>query len=342
MELRQTDRWTDKCKSIIQHVLCRLHQLKIFNTYGLFQVWCFVYLAVVFLSVFVMMVWTEEWARVDRYMESSAITYSTLTDAQKSALRQQYSETQFILGATDPHPAILAVDVICMTVFIVELLVHFVTCPNKVEYFKSVFNLAKIILCTAMIVGFALEFRKSLIKENSDLGQLYIFIKSITAFRLIFIFRLRKIYKGFDLLLLAMSNSVYELLLLVFTFMILVIVYGSLIFSAEYTTDTFKNTGYSMWWAVITMTTVGYGDYYPTTNVGYVVGVAAAINGIIVIALPIAAIASNFDLYYSRAADIEKHVKSIQEQQCAETKENQELDEKKTEALETNITNMTK
>ena len=46
------------------------------------------------------------------------------------------------------------------------------------------------------------------------------------------------------------------------------------------------------------MTTVGYGDYYPQTTLGYIVGVFCAITGLIMTALPVAVIGSSFNLYW--------------------------------------------
>lgn len=46
------------------------------------------------------------------------------------------------------------------------------------------------------------------------------------------------------------------------------------------------------------MTTVGYGDFYPVTTLGYVVGVICALAGLIATALPVAVIGNQFNIYW--------------------------------------------
>ena len=54
----------------------------------------------------------------------------------------------------------------------------------------------------------------------------------------------------------------------------------------------------SFWWAIVTMTTVGYGDGYPMTAEGRTLAVFAMISGILIIAMPITVIGDNFSKAY--------------------------------------------
>lgn len=55
---------------------------------------------------------------------------------------------------------------------------------------------------------------------------------------------------------------------------------------------------HSLWWAIITMTTVGYGDMSPQTPIGKVVGFMCALVGLLCIALPIPGFIAKFQMLY--------------------------------------------
>jgi hypothetical protein len=60
----------------------------------------------------------------------------------------------------------------------------------------------------------------------------------------------------------------------------------------------FRSIPAAFWWVATTMTTVGYGDFYPTTSAGRVVGVLTFFAGIVNLALPVTIIGANFSVYY--------------------------------------------
>ena len=81
-----------------------------------------------------------------------------------------------------------------------------------------------------------------------------------------------------------------------FILFIVLIFASSLMYYAESEAqpELFSSIPSSMWWGVITLTTIGYGDVYPVTTAGKVIGAGVAILGIAVYAIPTGIMASAF------------------------------------------------
>ena len=270
------------------------------------------------------MIWLDPSVRVSLYLTKNADADALEDQEIYDYFVYVFNDKITLLIFTDPNKALLCVDLFCVVFFNLEAIVHFLVCPNKCRYFLNMYHLLKIFLCISMVISTIFEFRKDLLYVDEKIGEVYHAFKSFCAFRLLLIFRLHKIYDGLHIMLLSLRYSVKELLLLLFSFLIAVIVYGCLIYSAEIDSEMFPSTQIALWWSLITMTTIGYGDFYPTTTWGYVVGVICAINGIIVLALPIAAVASTFSNLYSRNAEFQNHIIEVRKQNLV-TRSNDEI-----------------
>ena len=85
-----------------------------------------------------------------------------------------------------------------------------------------------------------------------------------------------------------------EMLLLTMMLAIAALIFGHLIFFAEIMEGTILSIYDGIWWALVTMTTLGYGDLYPVSLWGRLVGAWCTLTGIILVALPIPIVINNF------------------------------------------------
>ena len=87
-----------------------------------------------------------------------------------------------------------------------------------------------------------------------------------------------------------------DLLSAMFTVFTLLMISASLVYFAEHAAqpDLFPNIPASMWWSVVTLTSVGYGDVYPITPFGKLLGGVIAVLGLGLVALPTGILASGF------------------------------------------------
>ena len=122
------------------------------------------------------------------------------------------------------------------------------------------------------------------------------FIRSLRLLRMFRLFRVKKYAIFVKLMKKILSNIKEELIVLLFYTVVMIIILSFIIFEVEHEAqpDVFSNIFQTMWWAVATLTTVGYGDMYPITAAGKIITTVIAIIGIGFIAIPGGMFASEF------------------------------------------------
>jgi hypothetical protein len=133
--------------------------------------------------------------------------------------------------------------------------------------------------------------------ENADILEFFSII------RIMRLFKLTRHSSGLKILVQTFRASAKELTLLVFFLVLGIVIFASLVYYAERIQtnphNDFNSIPLGLWWALVTMTTVGYGDMTPKTYIGMFVGALCALAGVLTIALPVPVIVSNFAMYYS-------------------------------------------
>nr|CAH8848920.1 unnamed protein product [Trichobilharzia regenti] len=234
---------------------------------------------------------------------------------------RQYHDPMKCLEITeDDIPAVedpfFLIETICIIWFTFELLVRFASSPEKIAFFKNIMNFIDIVA----IIPYFITVGTMVADESKSQNQAMslAILRVIRLVRVFRIFKLSRHSKGLQILGQTLKASTRELGLLVFFLLICVILFSSAVYFAEVDSDRtyFRSIPDAFWWAVVTMTTVGYGDMRPVTMVGKLVGSLCAIAGVLTIALPVPVIVSNFNYFYHRETETEDKQTFIHVQSC--------------------------
>jgi voltage-gated potassium channel len=121
-------------------------------------------------------------------------------------------------------------------------------------------------------------------------------LRFMRIFRLFLIFKLTRYHASMNLLARVMRNEARPIAAALFVLATLLMVAASFAFIAEHEAQphVFASIPDAMWWAIVTMTTVGYGDMVPITPFGKLIGGVIAVIGLGMVALPAGLLAAGF------------------------------------------------
>ena len=130
-------------------------------------------------------------------------------------------------------------------------------------------------------------------------------LRALRLVRLLRIFKLNRYFDAIKSLGEVIVMKKRELLGSMFFVSILMLISSLLMYSAEHEAqpEVFRNAFSGLWWAVATLTTVGYGDIYPVTALGRLVGAFIAFSGLAAVAIPTGIISSGLMESMSRGRD---------------------------------------
>jgi voltage-gated potassium channel len=121
-------------------------------------------------------------------------------------------------------------------------------------------------------------------------------LRTLRLFRLFRVAKLIRYVKATRIITSVVHKKREQLLVIGIALLILLVISSSLLYAVEHDVqpDKFSTIPEAMWWAIATLTTVGYGDVYPITPLGKVLGAFIAIGGIAFFALPAGVLGAGF------------------------------------------------
>lgn len=223
----------------------------------------------------------------------------------KEYLQPRNNSSQADHGFTPFNDPFFVVETVCIIWFSFEIIVRFFASPSKTLFFKNIMNSIDIVSILPYFITLGTDLAQH--QGNGQHAMSFAILRIIRLVRVFRIFKLSRHSKGLQILGHTLRASMRELALLIFFLVIGVILFSSAVYFAEADepTSQFTSIPDAFWWAVVTMTTVGYGDMKPITVGGKIVGSLCAIAGVLTIALPVPVIVSNFNYFYHRETDNE-------------------------------------
>lgn len=198
------------------------------------------------------------------------------------------------------------VEVFSVIVFTIEYLIRVWACVENSKYEHPISGRIKFMFSPMAIVDLLaiLPFYLPLI--GIDLR----FIRLLRLFRVFRLFKMARYMSAIFVIKNVFKEKKEELVVTLFFIIIVLVTVSTLMFYIERDAqpEAFASIPRAIWWGVVTLTTVGYGDVYPVTAMGKVLGGIITILGVGLIALPSGILASGYtEQIQKRKADKENN-----------------------------------
>lgn len=192
------------------------------------------------------------------------------------------------------------IEAVTVAIFSIEYVLRIYFSPHKSRYIFSFYGLTDLLA----ILPFYLS-------SGLDLRAVRIF-RLLRLFRILKLFKYSKAIKRFHRALIITKEE-----LILFAFVTFILLYLSAVgiyyFEHQAQPELFQSVFHSLWWAVTTLTTVGYGDMFPITAGGRIFTFFVLFIGLGIVAIPTGLIASALSVARSEESEESEKLKKQEE-----------------------------
>jgi voltage-gated potassium channel len=181
-----------------------------------------------------------------------------------------------VAGLRDTHHDLFnATEWFFTILFTLEYLLRIYSAPRPFRYITSFYGIIDLLAILPTYLG--LFF---------DQATFLLTIRALRLLRMFRVFKLGRYLKEAAVLVRALRSSMYKIILFFGVVLTLVLILGSLLYLIEGEEHGFTSIPQSVYWAIVTITTVGYGDIAPATVLGKLLASVAMLTGYSIIAVP--------------------------------------------------------
>jgi len=175
------------------------------------------------------------------------------------------------------HTVLVSLEWILTFLFTIEYLLRIYCVKNRWRYIFSFYGVIDLLSILPFYLGLVLPTSKYLAS-----------IRILRLLRIFRIFNLTRFTRGKNVLVLGLKESKDKIIVFLSFVVLIVVVIGSIMYMVEHDhpESGFTSIPISIYWAIVTLTTVGYGDISPVTGLGQFLASVVMIIGYGVIAVP--------------------------------------------------------
>jgi voltage-gated potassium channel len=160
-------------------------------------------------------------------------------------------------------------------IFTLEYLLRIYSSPRPWKYMTSFFGIVDLLAILPTYMGLIFDHPTFLLT-----------IRALRLLRMFRVFKLGRYLKEAGILVRALQQSFRKIVIFFGAVLTLVLILGSMLYLIEGEENGFTSIPQSIYWAIVTITTVGYGDIAPATVLGKILASVAMLTGYSIIAVP--------------------------------------------------------
>ncbi|XP_075389315.1 voltage-gated potassium channel regulatory subunit KCNG2 [Tenrec ecaudatus] len=220
---------------------------------------------------------------------------------------------------------LFVLETVCVAWFSFEFLLRSVQAESKCAFLRTPLNIIDILAILPFYVSLLVDLvaggRPGAVGPagpaggNKLLERAGLVLRLLRALRVLYVMRLARHSLGLRTLGLTARRCTRELGLLLLFVCVAMALFAPLVHLAERELGArrdFSSVPASYWWAVISMTTVGYGDMVPRSLPGQVVALSSILSGILLLAFPVTSIFHTFSRSYSELKELQRRAASLE------------------------------